>query len=377
MRPLINILRALAFLSVPLLSPLPALAQPKKAAPLTEAEADRLYEEGTQLRDAKNYRGALEKFLELRLRRGEDRLGPIFLVEIAELYEKTCDLVRAEEDYRTAANRQIDLKKSEIRINEQRNAQAKAKKQLAALQKRTPKIDIITQHAPPDTLVLVNNQPVTRRSLPKPLYLAQNPGFYWIDAVAGRKWTRFGPFELKEGMNLQLTVLGRGDSLAIFDDVASPSSRARDVPAGGPPLIPKAALARGSACAVEEEEEEETATPSASAPRAPITTSQPATTTPSISTTTYLVSGGLLYIGALTGAMWYGLTAADANNQDAATTFGVISIGTLLMGASVGMVGFIIAPTEKPVSAAGRVSAAQPPLSVSVGPGAIRIHGTF
>ena len=376
MKFVITMLRVITFLSVPLLSPLPVFAQPKKSEQSASDEADRLYAEGMQLREAKNYRGALDKFLQARSKLKDHQRVPILFVEIAELYEKTCDFVRAETEYRLATNRRIDLAKAESWVNEQKDAQAKAKKRLELLQDRMPKIDIITKSAPLDTRILVNNKLVTYRSVQKPLLERQNPGFYWIDAVAGRKWTRFGPVELKEGMELQLTVVGRGDSLAIFDENGWASSRAKDVPGGNPPPIPESSLARGSACAVEEEE---TAAPPASELPSRTTAARPTIKSPisSPSTTAFMAAGGLLHISAITGAMWFVLTAADSSNKDATTTFGVVSLGTLIMSGSVGAVGFILEPTERPDRAAGRQAAVQPTLSVSVGPGSIGVHGTF
>jgi hypothetical protein len=367
----------LVFLSVALLSPLPTFAQPKKAAQLTNEEARQLLDEGQQLREAKNYRGALQKYQELRSGMSERRLNTTFFVGLAEVYEKTCDLMRAEAEYKIAANREIDRQKvGETLFKEHKDAQAKAKKQLELLQNRMPKINLITQSAPLDTRIFVNNKLVTYRSSPKPLLERQNPGIYWIDAVAGRKLTRFGPVELKEGMELRLTVLGHGDLLAIFDENGLASSRAKDVPGGNPPPIPESSLARGSACAVEEEE---TAAPPASELPSRTTAARPTIKSPisSPSTTAFMAAGGLLHISAITGAMWFVLTAADSSNKDATTTFGVVSLGTLIMSGSVGAVGFILEPTERPDRAAGRQAAVQPTLSVSVGPGSIGLHGTF
>jgi tetratricopeptide (TPR) repeat protein len=306
--------------------------------------------------------GALAKYLQAR----EKLTNPssTLLYTIGEIYERTGDLDNAEIEYEKATKaKKNPVAQNGNYIDTQDEDKRKAKDALARI-KSKPRVQFDLSGAPRDLRIVINNLDVTSSALYKPL--RRNPGTYFIDAIAGGRWTRLGPIELRAPGPYIFTIGEDGSGVTITGSNGARSSRAVGLPGCDRPLA-------------NQEDAPQTSTSAAVTKAPPLgakaqqepeaTQTQPPSAGPSTGVVVARTVGLLgLGLGTFASFAWLGNALADQRNP-ANVVLGVTTVALLTTGAGAGLVWITLGKRER--------SPHSPTASVGVGASTLTFRSTF
>lgn len=335
-----------------------ALAQtpPDKAA---KKAARTLAEAAQKSFDGGDYAGAITK-----LREAEKHVpAPTILRLRARAHEKLGQLLEAADAYQRAADQKLPADAPAVFVT----AQEEAKKALASLETRIPKVRIALSHAPEGTLVTLDGKPLAAASLGSPLRLDPGKHVVTIEPPGAPAIRR--EVDLRESANEAIDV-----------DLAPPA-----------PPSPAPSVSVTAAVSVTPPPPPKAPSPTATASAAPLTGGGPAAGNtdsgrsmlgPAIA---FGVGGAGLVAGAITGGLSFGVAGdvkakcgeglvcpPDMRDQvEQGKTFGYVStVGFALAGAgaAVGVV-LLLLPSGKKAEPAK--------VGVAVGPTFLGVKGAF
>lgn len=333
---------------------------PKGQTNSSRQEAYKLAAEAFSLRQQGRPLGALAKYLQAMAKLSNP--NATLLYTIGEIYESIGDLDNAERQYEKAAEAKISSGAQSGKSNDtQIEDRQRAKASLARIRGK-PLVQFDFSVAPRDLRVVINNVDVTSSALHRPL--RRDPGIYFIDAIAGGRWTRLGPIDLKPFQTYSVTIGEDAHGVTLTSNFGTRSSRAISLPGCDRPLetnedTPSSAGAASTVFPLD-----------ARAPsEAEIAQTQPASADPStgvvVSRTVGLVGLGL---GTFSSFAWLGNTLADQRNP-ANTVLGVATVALLAAGAGAGLVWITLGKREE--------SQENPAVSLGVAPGSLAFKSTF